>query len=71
MLSNAYFIAKFRFDTAENEPAKNSKMHFSNTAAARYVFLQIAKYLERLRRASRDLSATQSEAEKPEVAFRG
>ena len=22
MLSNAYFIAKFRFDTAENEPAK-------------------------------------------------
>ena len=39
MLSNAYFVAKFRFDTAENEPAKNlqnfrknlmhfSKMHF-------------------------------------------
>ena len=23
MLSNAYFIAKIRFDTAENEPAKN------------------------------------------------
>ena len=23
MLSNAYFHAKFRFDTAENEPAKN------------------------------------------------
>ena len=23
MLSNAYFLAKFRFDTAENEPAKN------------------------------------------------
>ena len=22
MLSNAYFVAKFRFDTAENEPAK-------------------------------------------------
>ena len=22
-LSNAYFLAKFRFDTAENEPAKN------------------------------------------------
>ena len=39
MLSNAYFLAKFRFDTAENEPAKNlqnfrkmhfRKMHFSN-----------------------------------------
>ena len=23
MLSNAYFLAKFRFDTAEKEPAKN------------------------------------------------
>ena len=23
MLSNKYFLAKFRFDTAENEPAKN------------------------------------------------
>ena len=23
MLSNAYFLAKFRFDTAENEPGKN------------------------------------------------
>ena len=23
MLSNAYFLAKFRFETAENEPAKN------------------------------------------------
>ena len=32
MLSNAYYVAKFRFDTAENEPAKNlqkfRKMHF-------------------------------------------
>ena len=25
MLSNACFLAKFRFDTAENEPAKNLK----------------------------------------------
>ena len=23
MLSNAYFLAKFRFETAENEPAKD------------------------------------------------
>ena len=23
MLSNGYFLAKFRFDTADNEPAKN------------------------------------------------
>ena len=33
MLSNAYFVAKFRFDTAENESGKNlqkfRKMHFS------------------------------------------
>ena len=32
MLSNAYFLAKFRFDTAENEPANNlqnfRKIHF-------------------------------------------
>ena len=32
MLSNAYFLAKFRFDAAENEPAKIlqnfRKMHF-------------------------------------------
>ena len=37
MLSNAYFVAKFRFDTAENEPAKNlqnfRKMHFSKMRA--------------------------------------
>ena len=25
MLSNAYFVAKIRFDTAENEPARNSQ----------------------------------------------
>ena len=25
MLSNAYFLAKFRFDTAENEPVKYCK----------------------------------------------
>ena len=29
MLSNAYFLAIFRFGTAENEPAKNCK-HFAN-----------------------------------------
>ena len=37
MLSNAYFLAKFRFDTAENEPAKNlqnfRKMHFRKMRA--------------------------------------
>ena len=29
MLSNAYFLAKFRFDTAENEPAKKLQ-NFAN-----------------------------------------
>ena len=29
MLSNAYFLAKFCFDTAENEPAKNLQ-NFAN-----------------------------------------
>ena len=34
MLSNAYFLAKFRFDTAENEPAKNLQnfVNFPNFA---------------------------------------
>ena len=30
MLSNAYFLAKFRFDTAENEPAKNLQKKIAN-----------------------------------------
>ena len=30
MLSNAYFVAKFRFDTAENEPAKNLQKFSKN-----------------------------------------
>ena len=34
MLSNAYFLAKFRFDTAENEPAKKLQ-NFARRAAAR------------------------------------
>ena len=34
MLSNAYFLAKFRFDTAENEPAKKLQnfINFPNFA---------------------------------------
>ena len=34
MLSNAYFLAKFRFDIAENEPAKNLQ-NFRKAVAAR------------------------------------
>ena len=33
MLSNAYLLAKFRFDTAENEPAKNLQ-NFANFPGA-------------------------------------
>ena len=38
MLANAYFLARFRFDTAENEPAKNLQKianfpNFANFAA--------------------------------------
>ena len=40
MLSNAYFLAKFRFDTAENEPSKNlqnfRKMNFSKMHPSTY-----------------------------------
>ena len=32
MLSNAYFLAKFRFDTAENEPAKNLQNPLSHAS---------------------------------------
>ena len=43
MLSNAYFVAKFRFDTAENEPAKNlqniRKMHFRKMHFSKMHFL--------------------------------
>ena len=37
MLSNAYFLAKFHFDTAENEPAKNLQnlADFANQVRAR------------------------------------
>ena len=32
MLSNAYFLAKYSFDTAENEPAKNlQNLNFANS----------------------------------------
>ena len=45
MLSNAYFLAKFRFDTAENEPTKNlqnfRKMHFSKI----YRYIKVTRLL--------------------------
>ena len=45
MLPNAYFLAKFRFDTAENEPAKNlqnfRKMHFSKMQWPRILWREV------------------------------
>ena len=42
MLSNAYFLAKFRFDTAEKEPAKNvqffRKTHFRTMHLSEFCF---------------------------------
>ena len=35
MLSNAYFLAKFRFDTAENEPAKKLQNFAKSELASR------------------------------------
>ena len=49
MLSNAYFLAKFRFDTAENEPGKNLQK-FAKTIAnfkSRTEVLATAKESER------------------------
>ena len=36
MLSNAYFLAQFRFDTAENEPAKNLTKFTKNCKICRF-----------------------------------
>ena len=35
MLSNAYFLANFRFDTAENEPAQNLQKNLKKPQGAR------------------------------------
>ena len=35
MLSNAYFLAKFSFDTAENEPAKRLQYSAKNCKIAK------------------------------------
>ena len=50
MLSNAYFLAKIRFDTAENEPAKNLQKQFGKTYLNSYV-LDLALYDLRVYRA--------------------
>ena len=47
MLSNAYFLAKFRFDTAENEPAKNLQnfAKFANFADPNPLTLTLGRQL--------------------------
>ena len=43
MLSNAYFIAKFRFDTAENEPAQNLQI-FEKCIFRKCIFRKFCKF---------------------------
>ena len=52
MLSNAYFLAKFRFDTAENEPAKILKnfAKFANFADPNPLTLGLRDLRRSLRR---------------------
>ena len=74
MLSNAYFLAKFRFDTAENEPAKNLQnfAKFANFADPNP--LTVHRYEQRLgelRRACRSPRGGDPEPEGgPEDPFR-
>ena len=51
MLSNAYFLANIRFDTAENEPALNLQNNFLQNL--QYVFANSANFA--IGRALRDL----------------
>ena len=53
MLSNAYFLAKFRFDTAENEPAKNMQ-NFANFPGELRGGGKVLHHLQHLRRAGPD-----------------
>ena len=50
MLSNAYFLAEFRFDTAENEPVKNLQKfanfpNFAKSCGSAQPCLQVDKLL--------------------------
>ena len=47
MLSNAYFLAKFRFDTAENEPAKKIAKFSKNAFSKNAFFENLIEPLER------------------------
>ena len=55
MLSNAYFLAKFRFDTAENEPAKNLQKQIANFATSATPRCLVRSEKERARRAGDEL----------------
>ena len=72
MLSNAYFLAKFRFDTAENEPAKNlqnfRKMHFSKMHFSKMHFFENA-FFERVGNRERGLQSQQRETKKERDAW--
>ena len=63
MLSNAYFLAKFRFDTAENEPAKNLQNFFKICQFSR------PRARGELRRRNAAFKAEESTAELPRRAL--
>ena len=46
MLSNAYFLAKFRFDTAENEPLEGMQRNNNIPLSAILQSVEIAKMLD-------------------------
>ena len=61
MLSNAYFLAKFRFDTAENEPAKNLQnfAKFANFADPKPLTLLLLEVAELARKWALSVSEVQ------------
>ena len=78
MLSNAYFLAKFRFDTAENEPAKylqnSRKIQPSRSPAwaERYLYVSeelqdVTAKLKKETRRTEDLQKQQRDAKKRET----
>ena len=72
MLSNAYFLAKIRFDTAENEPAKNLQKlqktkkgilkiaKFANYANPSEQADSLARYLPALKHAVKSFGAPEA-----------
>ena len=75
MLSNAHFLAKFRFDTAENEPAKNLQKNakfnnFANSADPNPLAVQARMDLRTLADPAMKIVAIAGEGEADQTAAR-